>query len=138
MSVRCKIICTEVNQDAHSDGTIYREVVKFSAVYSSDPNSENKWFAQWTPYFDLTKVIENPKAFGTFKKGNEYYVDFTEVPKTGPILLTEDFVNRPSTDPACSTCDPVETAADPAPPVASVPAPAPSEPETEETPPPAS
>lgn len=88
--IRCKAVCTGVTQEAGSDGKVYREVVKFCAVYSSDPASENKWFSQWTPCFDLVKAIDNPDAFGTFKKDKKYYVDFTEAPDDAPVVPVVD------------------------------------------------
>jgi hypothetical protein len=51
------------------------EVVQLWAVTSG--SEENKSFAQATPCASLNISIDNPKAQGFFKEGQEYYVDFT-------------------------------------------------------------
>ncbi len=58
--------------------------VKLRAVYSNDPNHENKAFWDATPNGEITMGINNPDAFEFFFKnalGQEFYVDFTPVPK---------------------------------------------------------
>jgi hypothetical protein len=115
MNVRCKVICGAVTQDKHEDGTVYRENVSFSGVYSDDPNSENKWFCQATPCLTITQSIDNPSAFGAFVPGKEYYVDFTEA--TSPVELTTDSVPSPAAEA-------------PAPAATEAPAPAPAPPQT--------
>lgn len=55
------------------------ERITADAVYSDDPNSENKQWSQWTPYFHLTMDINNPSAWNKLEKGKEYYIDFIPV-----------------------------------------------------------
>ena len=52
------------------------ERVVAHAVYSDDPNSENKQWSKWTPMFHLDMTINNPGAFGKLEAGKEYYLDF--------------------------------------------------------------
>lgn len=49
-------------------------------VYSDDPKSENWLFWNATPSGQLQMTINNPEAFGHFKSGRAYYLDFTEAP----------------------------------------------------------
>ena len=50
---------------------------KFSAVYSTDPNHENKKFWDATPSASLSMQVKNTAA-QIFKVGQEYYLDFIE------------------------------------------------------------
>jgi len=52
------------------------ESVEMHAVYSG--SNENKSFAKATPSAQLSMNISNPSAFGFFKAGREYYLDFSE------------------------------------------------------------
>jgi hypothetical protein len=52
--------------------------VGLSAVYSSDPASENKAFTDATPSGQISIVIAPGKpALEAFEMGQEFYVDFT-------------------------------------------------------------
>jgi len=52
--------------------------VKLHAVYSTDPNSENKSFTDATPQAAIDITIDKKKpAAAAFEVGREYYVDFT-------------------------------------------------------------
>jgi hypothetical protein len=54
--------------------------VQMGAVYSQDPNSENKSFAQYTPSASLTMNIDAGRpAADVFKHGQEVYVDLTVI-----------------------------------------------------------
>jgi hypothetical protein len=53
--------------------------VEFMAVYSDDPNSENKAFWDATPCLSLVLHCLNPAV--VFEPGAEYYLDFTKVEK---------------------------------------------------------
>lgn len=82
MAIRAKFKVQSVqdNVGRASNGTDkkYTEIVRMSPVFSSDPNHENRAFWDATPSGDLSMWINNPKAWGTFKAGQEFYVDFTE------------------------------------------------------------
>lgn len=56
-------------------------VVGLSAVYSSDPASENKAFTDATPSGTINiQIAEGKPALDAFPMGGEFYVDFTPVP----------------------------------------------------------
>lgn len=67
-SVRAKFRCVRRE---------YPGGVKLSAVYSEDPEHENKKFWDATPSADLEMWISNPRAAEFFELGAEYYLDFT-------------------------------------------------------------
>ena len=73
MSVRAKFTCNEVK-----DGQI-----SLSAVYDSNPDSENGRFFKYTPWGQLKMGIVNELALDQFKEGEEYYLDFTKVSNNG-------------------------------------------------------
>ena len=52
------------------------EVVNFDAVYTG--SKENESFSMATPVLQLEMMIDNPDAMGKFKRGEEYYLDFTK------------------------------------------------------------
>lgn len=47
--------------------------------FNEDGTSEDNTFARYTPYAQLDMGITNPALVGTFKPGQVFYVDFTEV-----------------------------------------------------------
>ena len=51
--------------------------VKLRAVYSDDPEHENKKFWDATPSGELEMHITNNDAAEFFELGAEYYLDFT-------------------------------------------------------------
>ena len=63
--------------DISTKATKY-EMVKMSAVYSEDKNTEDNQFSEATPNGELTMTISNPNAFGFLQEGKSYYLDFTE------------------------------------------------------------
>lgn len=72
-TVRAKFIC---NAKLPSYGNT--TTVCFNAVYSSDPNSENKAFTDATPSGRLDISIANDKpSLALFEQGKSYYLDFT-------------------------------------------------------------
>ncbi len=77
MNIKAKMRCHYVER--HSNPGWSYEIVKLSAVYSDDKNSENYSFSQATPSADISMCISNPAAFGAFELNKEYYLDFTPV-----------------------------------------------------------
>jgi hypothetical protein len=78
MTVRAKMQCHEVT--SFQGGNIR---VRLGAVYSNDPNSENRAFADATPQGSVEMHIQgNKPAAKMFEAGKHYYVDFTEAPAT--------------------------------------------------------
>ena len=78
--LRCKLRVFSVYQCKNAAGGIDHEIVKLNAVYSNDPNSENKQWSVYTPSAEFTIQINNPSAFGKLSSGHEYYVDFIPCP----------------------------------------------------------
>lgn len=68
MPVRAKFQC--VKRELHGGVTL-------RAVYSEDPEHENKAFWEATPSGEIEMHITEPDAADFFKLGREYYVDFT-------------------------------------------------------------
>lgn len=58
------------------------ETVTFNAVYGE--KGPNKAWATATPSGQLTMQINNKAAFGHFKPGKCYYLDFFEAPEVDP------------------------------------------------------
>lgn len=72
-TVRAKFRCT-AKLPAYGNDT----VVHMSAVYSAEPNSENKAFSDATPSAYLQMQISAGKpAADLFVIGKDYYLDFT-------------------------------------------------------------
>lgn len=79
--LRAKIkVGTVIPEKNRETGEQTSERLVCHAVYSDDPESENKKWSQWTPSFHLDMTINNPGAFGKAKAGDEFYVDFIPVP----------------------------------------------------------
>ena len=74
--LRAKLRVSEVLHRINADGTTASEEVKLQAVYSDDPESENKKWSTWTPSASFSMTINNPDAFGKLSQGHEFYVDF--------------------------------------------------------------
>jgi hypothetical protein len=70
MTTRCKFQCTSTTQ--HLGG---QQSVEMCAVYSTDPNHENKKFWQYTP--DGKFFIRYVNSDIKFEAGKEYYIDIT-------------------------------------------------------------
>jgi hypothetical protein len=72
-----------VNQVTEGKSTVdgvekkFREDIVAGAVYDPDPNGRNRSWSEATPYGELRMAICNPGAFGQFKQGQEFYLDFT-------------------------------------------------------------
>jgi len=69
-----------VNDQPGSTGLVLSAVYKKDG-YPEDGSDENNTFARFTPSATLTMVISNPELVGTFKSGEEYYLDFTLAPE---------------------------------------------------------
>jgi len=80
-TLRCKLRVNWIRQYLGEKGQVTSEEVSMAAVYSSDPNSENKKWADATPNAQLSMTITNPAAFGRFTTGHEFYVDIIPIPK---------------------------------------------------------
>lgn len=77
MTVRAKMQCHAV--ESYVGGGVK---VRLGAVYSSDPNSENRAFSDATPQGSVEMHIQGGKpAAKAFVPGKHYYVDFTEAPE---------------------------------------------------------
>lgn len=78
--VRCKMLCNTLAQRSHGNGHVGIQI-ELGAVYSNDPQSENKSFADATPTASLKMDISPGRpAAAYFQIGKEYYVDIHEAP----------------------------------------------------------
>lgn len=71
MKTRAKFKVDSVEANEYSD------IVKFSAVYGGDKNSEDNTFSKATPSASCTMQVTNEAVRGQFKPGQKFYVDFT-------------------------------------------------------------
>lgn len=79
MKVRAKMKVNEVTV-CGADPKKPQVRVQMGAVYSQDPNSENKSFAEYTPSASLQLNIDAGRpAADVFKHGQEVYVDVTVI-----------------------------------------------------------
>ena len=75
MTVRAKMQCHSITDFGNA------VQIKMGAVYSSDPNSENRAFSDATPSGSVEMMIQSDKpAAKMFKVKAYYYVDFEEAP----------------------------------------------------------
>lgn len=82
MSIRAKMRCNSVAEGKSSvneagEGTKYSETVYLTAVYGQDGSANASW-AKATPNGSVCLTIDNPDAWGQFKVGGYYFVDFCE------------------------------------------------------------
>lgn len=79
--VRAKMKCMTIETLDWGAPAQKQVKVKMGAVYSNDPNHENKAFSDATPSGSVELTIQGNKPAATmFEAGKEYYVDFTEAP----------------------------------------------------------
>ena len=69
MSVRAKVVCENIENNA----------VTFRTVYEPDAtkDAENARFTTDTPWGEIKLGINNPVALAQFSPGQSYFVDFT-------------------------------------------------------------
>jgi hypothetical protein len=72
MSVKAKFLCTLKQTNSAGETR-----VGFTAVYSSDPNSENARYWKATPAGSVDLQILNEAAAEQFEQGKEYFLEFT-------------------------------------------------------------
>ncbi|SRR5258706_7767624 len=78
MTVRAKMKCNSITKTG--DAKKPQVNVKLGAVYSNDPESENRSFANATPSGELSLNIDAGRpAAEAFELGGEYYIDITAV-----------------------------------------------------------
>ena len=75
--MRCRFICVGVTSNFNASGEKYSEEVLAWPVYASE--GPNKAWAESTPAGEIQLTVTNPGAWGAFKKGRDYYVDFSEI-----------------------------------------------------------
>lgn len=81
--VRAKMKCMNIERMSWGPPQKDQVKVNMGVVYGSDPNHENRAFSDATPSGSLSITIQGDKpAASMFEAGKEYYVDFTEAPKT--------------------------------------------------------
>jgi hypothetical protein len=77
MTVRAKVLLVESTDQAWNAG---QKRLKFQCVYDSSI-PEDQRFQEATPSGTAEFWIDNPAALTQFKLGENYYIDFTSVPK---------------------------------------------------------
>lgn len=79
MVVRAKMRCIEVSEhcDVNHPEVTEQKKVRLQAVFGDD--ADNKSWSKYTPWGEVTLGITNPEAYGQFKLGKVYFVDFNEV-----------------------------------------------------------
>ena len=70
--MRAKLTSESVTNYGHS------ERVKYNAIYSQNP--EDNSFSAATPSATAEFTISNKALLGTYKPGQQFYVDFTPIP----------------------------------------------------------
>ncbi len=75
MKTRCKFRVQKVAQCEWPG-----EVVTLAAQYDPNKNPEDVSFAESTPSGQMTFFVTNPAVVGTFKSGQEYYIDLIPIP----------------------------------------------------------
>jgi len=75
MSVKAKFRCDSILKEETA------QTVRFSAVTSNEPGSENAAWSKWTPSGQLMMNITNPAAFNQFVEGKEYFLTLEEAPQ---------------------------------------------------------
>jgi len=81
MSVQAKFRLHYVQRSQNADSSLpdTSRTLHFSAVYSSDPASENYSWSTATPGANLSMTVTNPAAFEQFEQGAEYILTFNKV-----------------------------------------------------------
>lgn len=80
--MRAKMTCTAVTDYKLPDGEKYSETVSLMAVYGKDGTANASW-SKATPAGSVNLTISNPAAWGHFKQGGHYFVDFFETTEEG-------------------------------------------------------
>lgn len=80
MATRCKFVCSSITDHGKDHNGKKKRSVDMNAVYSADPNHENKAFWDASPggNFKLSWINTNVD----FEVGKEYYLDITEAPES--------------------------------------------------------
>lgn len=77
-NMRAKLKVDRIEQFETSETLHFRAVYK-NGAYPEDGTDEDNTFALFTPSATLEMQINNPALIGSFKVGQAFYVDFTEV-----------------------------------------------------------
>lgn len=75
-STRCKLVVNKLEMQP-GNGVI----ATLTAVYDSNPESENGKFFHYTPVAEVRLGILNPNVRDFFELGKEYFVDFSRAPE---------------------------------------------------------
>jgi len=78
-----------VKKNTDLEGKQYSEDITLNAVYSEDPNHENKKWSHWTPAMNLTATINNPDAFGALDGVKEVFIDITPATEQAPAAAAD-------------------------------------------------
>lgn len=86
--MRAKLVVSGIEPGIYNE-TKQNETITMRAVckedgYGPEGLDENNTFSKWSPTADLRINITNPRLWDQFHVGQQFYVDFTEVPTTPP------------------------------------------------------
>ena len=73
--IKAKVVVNDVELLKDKDGKVTSESIQMQPVTAG--SEENNSFASATPSGSIHLAIDNPDAFGFFRQGLEYLVDFT-------------------------------------------------------------
>lgn len=76
--VQAKVRCVWNKPTQYSTEASPCHVVRFTPVYSSDPESENYTWSKYTPAGFMEMSVTNPAAFEQFVENKEYILTFAE------------------------------------------------------------
>ena len=84
-TTRCKFRCNSIETFGPNSGV----KVNLSAIYPTDSDgykhsAEDHAFFNATPSGNLSMFIQNPYGAELFSPGDDFYLDFTKVPKSKP------------------------------------------------------
>lgn len=78
MSMRAKFVLTKSEKQSETLETLEFHAVT-SKPFDTDGKSEDNDFARWTPAGRIEMTVTNANIIGSFKLGQSFYVDFSEV-----------------------------------------------------------
>lgn len=87
-TMRAKFRVNAVTYYGDPDNTTVVKQYEMSAVYDTR-TTENRRFAQYTPYGDMKIRVDNPAAT-PLRVGEDYYIDFTPCHQADALAMPQD------------------------------------------------
>lgn len=79
VTMRAKMVVEKITKTTYGED-IEMRVVGRKDAYPADGSDENNTFAKFTPAGELALVVHNEDLYGKIIPGQQFYIDFTEVP----------------------------------------------------------